>query len=62
MGNTDFVAINAYIYHSVRGVFYDGVIWALGPVVDDSRDYGWPRVLLARTTCTICRRVLRVED
>ena len=62
MSNRDFVAVNIYIYNSICGVFYDGVIWALGPIVDDSRTYGWSRMMLARATCTVCRRVLRVED
>lgn len=62
MGETEFAAVNTYIYHSARSAFFGGVIWALGPVVDDSRSYGWSRTMLARATCTVCRRVLRVDD
>ena len=57
-----FAEINEYVYHSVRGVFFGGVIWCLGPVVDDSRNYAWPRMWLAAATYRVCRRVLRVED
>ena len=60
--NSGFAEVNAYVYHSARGAFYDGVIWCLGPVVDDSRIYSWPRMWLAFVTNRICRRVLRVEN
>jgi len=61
-GPDGFAELNEYVYHSVRGVFFGGVIWCLGPVVDDSRDYAWPRLWLASVTYHICRCVLRAED
>jgi hypothetical protein len=51
----DFAEINAYVYYSAQGAVLDGVIWCLGPYVDDSRDYGWLRVLLARATRSVLR-------
>lgn len=57
-----FAEVNAYVYHSARGAFYDGVIWCLGPVVDDSREYSWARMWLASLTYSICRRVIRPQD
>jgi hypothetical protein len=59
---TEFEELNLHVYHSARGAVYDGVIWCLGPLVDDSREYGWFRLYLAAATYRICRRVLRVED
>ena len=60
--NYGFAAVNAYVYHSTRAFFFDIVIWCLGPVVDDSRDYPRYRIWLATLTCSLCRHVLRVED
>jgi len=60
--NSGFAEVNAYVYHSVCGAFYDGVIWCLGPVVDASRPSTWPRMWLAAVTYRICRRVLRAGD
>jgi hypothetical protein len=57
-----FAEVNAYVYHSARGVFYDGVIWCLGPVVDDSHEYSWTRMWIASITYSICRRVIRAQD
>lgn len=59
---TGFAEANAYVYHTARGAFYDLVIWCLGPVVDDSREYPAWRMWLAAATFRICRRVLRVQD
>ncbi len=59
--NSDFGEVNAYVYHSVRGAFYDGVIWCLGPVVDDSRDYPLFRLWLAAVTFRVCRCFIRAE-
>lgn len=53
--NSQFEEINAYVYHSMRGVFLDGLIWCLGPYVDETREYGLFRLYLARATCTILR-------
>ena len=50
-----FEEVNLYVYHSLRGLFYDGVIWCLGPLADDSRDYGLARCYLALATRRVCR-------
>ena len=60
--NHGFAEVNEYVYHAARGLFYDGVIWCLGPVVDDSREYPWPRIWLASLTYRVCRRVIRDRD
>jgi hypothetical protein len=57
---SDFEQLNAYVYHSARGAVFDGLIWCLGPYVDDSRVYGFFRVLLARSTKTVVRWWLRL--
>jgi len=57
-----FAEVNEYVYHSARGVFFGCVIWCLGPVVDDTRPYNWPRMWLAAVTYHVCRRVLANED
>lgn len=55
-----FVELNLYIYHSINGLFLDGVIWCLGPFVDTQGSYSWPRVLLAHVTRVICRGFLQL--
>jgi hypothetical protein len=60
--NSGFEEANAYVYHSARGAFFSGVIWCLGPVVDDSREYSRPRLWLAAATFYVCRRVIRSES
>ena len=57
-----FDELNLFVYNSARNVVLDGVIWCLGPMVDDSREYGWFRICLAAATRQVCRRLLRVED
>ena len=52
---TSFEDLNAYIYHSAQVVLLDGVIWCLGPYVDDSRGYGRFRIYLAQLTRLIVR-------
>jgi len=59
--NSGFAEVNSYVYHSVRGAFYDFVIWCLGPVVDDSRSYPRYRVWLAELTYRVCRCFIRAE-
>lgn len=54
--NSAFEELNLFVYHSVRGLFYDAVIWCLGPFVDDSRSYGAMRCYLALLTRSMCRR------
>jgi hypothetical protein len=50
-----FADVNLYVYNRLRGVFYDAVIWCLGPLADDSREYGLGRCLLALATRSVCR-------
>ena len=57
-----FLDANLYVYNTANGVLLDGVIWCLGPIVDDSRPYGPLRRYLAAATCSICRCFLRVDD
>jgi hypothetical protein len=59
---TDFEDLNAFVYHRVRGAVFDGVIWCLGPYVDDTRDYGTLRLWLARAARALVRRWFRIED
>ena len=59
---TNFQELNLYAYHAVRGVVLDLVIWCLGPVVDDSREYGLFRFYLAVATCKACRTWYRIPD
>jgi hypothetical protein len=54
--DSQFSEINAYVYHSARGVVLDVVIWCLGPFVDDTLEYGLLRVVLARGTRAVLRR------
>jgi hypothetical protein len=58
--NSEFEDLNAYVYHSARGAFFDALIWCLGPYVDDTRPYGFLRVLVARMTRSAVRRWLRL--
>ncbi|MCP3980877.1 MAG: hypothetical protein GY716_16365 [bacterium] len=58
---TTFEEINLYVYNRIRCVLLDGVIWCLGPVADESREYGLLRHYLGAATCSVCRRVMRVE-
>jgi hypothetical protein len=59
--NSDFEEMNAYVYHSVRGVMLDVVIWCLGPYVDETRAYGLPRIYLARATRAVVRRCCSIR-
>ena len=59
--NSGFEEVNEYVYHSVRGAFFGGVIWCLGPVVDDTRDYPAYRMWLAAVTYRVCRCFIRAE-
>jgi hypothetical protein len=57
-----FEELNLHVYHSAQGLVYDGVIWCLGPLVNDTRKYGLARLYLAAATYRICRRVLGIAD
>ncbi len=56
-----FAELNLYVYNSARGAVFDAVIWCLGPVVDDSRSFGYFRNLLAFVTLRLCRLIIRAE-
>lgn len=53
--HSTFEEFNLFLYHSARGLFYDVVIWCLGPLVDESREYGMARCYLAAATRRACR-------
>ena len=53
---TAFEELNLYAYYTAQGVVYDLLIWCLGPFVDESREYGLARCLLATLTRRLCRR------
>jgi len=53
--HTGFEDFNLYVYNSIRGLFLDLVIWCLGPMVYESRDYGLLRHYLAFATAKACR-------
>lgn len=57
-----FEEFNLWIYHSLQGLFYDLVIWCLGPFVDDTQDYGRLRCYLALATRSFCRTWLVRAD
>jgi hypothetical protein len=57
-----FTEANLDAFDALHGVFLDAVIWCLGPVVDETKDYGLARRCLAVATCSLCRCVLDVED
>ena len=54
-----FEEVNLYVYNSIRGMFFDVVIWCLGPVVDETRPYGYLRHYLAVATVKVCQSWLR---
>lgn len=59
---TVFEEFNLWVYHTLRGIVLDGVIWCLGPVIDDSREYGLLRLYLAAATCKACRTWYHIPD
>ena len=58
---TRFEEINLYAYNTMRGKFYDLLIWCLEPVIEDSRDFGLTRLYLAAITCKLYRSWARIE-
>ena len=54
--------MNLYVYHSLRGVVLDAVIWCLQPLIHDTDCYGLFRIYLAAATCEACRRWYRIPD
>ena len=57
--NSDFQETNLVIYYGLANLLLDAVIWSLGPYVDDSREYGLPRLCLAVATRRLCRAWLQ---
>lgn len=55
----EFEAFNVALYWALVNVVLDVVLWCLGPLVDDSREYGYPRLCLAAVTNMACRSYLR---
>jgi hypothetical protein len=53
-----FEEFNLYIYNSVRGWVLDCVIWCLGPMIEENREYGIFRHCLALATAKACRGYL----
>lgn len=60
--NSDFLELNLLAYHVLLGLCLDAVIWCLGPLVDDSREYGLLRCCLALATRRCCRTALALRD
>lgn len=58
---SSFEELNQFAYDSLRGALYDVVIWCLGPLVDDTREYGIFRLYLAAITCRACELWIREE-
>jgi len=56
-----FEDFNLYVYHSIRGGVLDLVIWCLGPLADESRDFGVFRQYLAFATAKACRGWMRLR-
>ena len=56
---TSFEQLNIHVYYTGVGVFLSFVIWCLGPLVNDQRDYGTGRLYLAAVTRKLCRVWLR---
>jgi len=57
-----FEELNLVLYHNLHGIGLDIVIWCLGPVIDDSREYGLLRTYLAAVTCRACRSWYGIGD
>ena len=57
-----FEELNLFAYHTACGAFYAFVIWCLGPIVDESREYGLFRCYLAVLTRKLCLRLLVKSD
>ena len=58
---SEFEELNEYAYHSLHEALLDVVIWCLGPYVDDSSEYGFVRICLARATRASVRGCCRVD-
>ena len=56
-----FEEFNLYIYNSVRGMVLDAVIWCLGPMIEEDREFGIFRHCIALATAKACRGYLRIR-
>lgn len=56
-----FEEFNLYVYNSIRGMILDAVIWCLGPMIDEEREYGIFRHCLALATAKACRGYLKLR-
>ena len=56
-----FEEVNLYVYHSARGAVLDVVIWCLGPLADETREYGVLRQYLAFATVKACLGWMRLR-
>ena len=56
--HSDFVEANLCAYYRAQEALCDVVIWCLGPLADETRDYGLLRCYLALATRRICRAVM----
>jgi hypothetical protein len=59
---SDFAELNAYAYWVLVNGVLDVILWCLGPYVDDSREYGFFRSILAEVTCRLVRIWLLLRD
>lgn len=50
-----FEEFNLFVYWALVNGVLDVILWCLGPYVDDSREYGWFRHLLAAVTSRVIR-------
>ena len=57
-----FEDLNLYVYYAVWGFVLDCVIWCLGPLADESREYGVLRQYLAFATAKACRGYMRLRS
>ena len=59
---SDFVEFNVYAYWVLVNGVLDVILWCLGPYVDDSREYGFFRCVLAKATCRLVQIWLQLRD
>jgi hypothetical protein len=56
-----FEEFNLYVYNTARGFVLDAVIWCLGPMIEEDRDFGIFRHCIALATAKVCRGYLRLS-
>ncbi len=50
-----FLEFNLYAYWALVNAVLDVILWCLAPYIDDSREYGPTRRVLAVVTCRVVR-------